>query len=155
MHPESAPRHFPELPMARVKLDIPEHPLFTAAISVRITDINYGGHLGNDSLLSLLHEARVQFLRHFGFTEHDIGGKGIIMTDAALVYKAEIFYGDALSIEVGIADLHSRGADITYRVMKSGTEAARAKTGIVFFDYGNRTIVSMPDEFKRIADTAA
>lgn len=136
--------------MPRVDLELPEKSVFSAEIPVRITDLNYGGHVGNDSLLSILHEARVQFLRHFGFTEHNIGGKGIIMSDAVLIYKAEIFYGDTLRVEIGVTDVHAHGADITYRVMNKGKEAVRAKTGIVFFDYEKRKISQMPPEFKAL-----
>jgi acyl-CoA thioesterase FadM len=134
--------------MPRVKLDLPERIVFTTEIPARITDINYGGHLGNDSLLSILHEARVQFLMKFGFTESNIGGVGIIMSDAVLVYKAEIFYGDKLTIELGVDELQLAGADITYRVLVREKEAARAKTGIVFFDYTDRKIVQIPQVFR-------
>jgi acyl-CoA thioesterase FadM len=133
--------------MARVKLDLPENPVFESVIPVRITDINYGGHVGNDALLSILHEARVQFLAHFGFSEDNIAGKAIIMTDAVLVYKSEIFYGTTLTIEIGVTDFHAHGADITYRVMDGDKEVARAKTGIVFFDYEHRKIIKAPEEF--------
>jgi acyl-CoA thioester hydrolase len=136
--------------MARVKLDLPENPVFAATVPVRITDLNYGGHVGNDTLLSILHEARVQFLAHFGFTEHNIGGKGIIMSDAVLVYKAEIFYGATLTIEIGVADLHAHGSDLTYKVMDGEKEVARAKTGIVFFDYEKRKIAPLPEEFRTL-----
>ena len=136
--------------MPRVKLELPDNPVFAATIPVRITDVNYGGHVGNDSLLSILHEARVQFLHHFGFTEHNVGGKGIIMSDAVLVYKAEIFYGVTLTVEIGVADVHGHGADITYRVLEGEKEVARAKTGIVFFDYEKRKIAQIPDEFGKL-----
>lgn len=135
--------------MARVKLDIPDRVVFTCEIPVRITDVNYGGHLGNDSLLSLLHEARVQLLRDFGFSEQNAGGKGIIMTDAVLVYKSEVFYGETLTIDVGVTDVLRHGLDFTYRVTSNGKEVARAKTGIVFFDYEQRAIATMPEEFKK------
>jgi acyl-CoA thioester hydrolase len=134
--------------MPRVKLDLPAGTVFTTEIPVRITDVNYGGHLGNDSLLSILHEARVQFLKKFGFTESNIGGVGIIMSDAVLVFKAEVFYGDMLTVEIGVDDLWAVGADISYRMLVRGKEAARAKTGIVFFDYANRKIVQTPQTFK-------
>ena len=134
--------------MPRVKLDLPEKVFFTTEIPVRITDINYGGHLGNDSLLSILHEARVRFLKQYGFTESNVSGAGIIISDAVLVYKAEVFYGDLLTIEIGVDDLQTIGADITYRVLSNGKEAARAKTGIVFFDYTARKIVQMPQTFR-------
>jgi acyl-CoA thioester hydrolase len=122
---------------------------------VRITDINYGGHLGNDSLLSLLHEARVRFLGHFGWSEADIGGVGILMSDAVLLYKAEVRYGETLTIEVGAAGLHSCGADITYRVVSRGQEVARAKTGIVFYDYSLRRVARTPAPFKAAVEAGA
>jgi len=64
--------------MPRVELELPERFQFVTEIPLRITDINYGGHLGNDALLSLLHEARVQFLRQYGFTEMNVDGRSII-----------------------------------------------------------------------------
>lgn len=134
--------------MARVKIDLPDRVVFSCEIPVRITDVNYGGHVGNDSLLSLLHEARVQFLRNFGFSAKNVAGKGIIMADAVLVYKSEIFYGETLTIDVGLADIQRHGLDLTYKVSSNGKEVARAKTGIVFFDYDKRAIASMPEEFK-------
>ncbi len=134
--------------MPRVKIDLPERVVFTCEIPVRITDVNYGGHVGNDSLLSLLHEARVQFLRHFGYSEKNVGGKGIIMADAVLVYKSEIFYGETLTVDVGLTDIQRHGLDMTYKVSSNGKEVARAKTGIVFFDYEKRTISSIPEEFR-------
>jgi acyl-CoA thioester hydrolase len=73
--------------MARVKLEIPETLPFSTEISVRIGDINYGGHLGNDAVLSIVHEARVRFLGSLGYTEMNVEGKGIIMTDAVVVFK--------------------------------------------------------------------
>jgi acyl-CoA thioesterase FadM len=134
--------------MARVKIDLPDRVVFSCEIPVRITDVNYGGHVGNDSILSLLHEARVQFLQNFGLSEQNAGGKGIIMADAVLVYKSEIFYGEILSIDVGLADIQRHGLDMTYKVSSNGKEVARAKTGIVFFDYDKRAIASMPKEFR-------
>jgi acyl-CoA thioesterase FadM len=138
--------------MARMKIDLPSRVLFSCTLPVRITDVNYDGHVGNDSLLSLLHEARLQFLRSMGYSEKDVEGKGIIMTDAVLVYKAEVFYGETLAVEVGVADVQRHGLDIVYRVTSNGKETARAKTGIAFFDYEKRSITSMPEEFRsRIA----
>jgi acyl-CoA thioesterase FadM len=134
--------------MARITIDLPERVVFTCEIPVRITDVNYNDHVGNDAILSFLHEARVQCLRQYGFSELNAGGKGIIMADAVLVYKSEIFYGETLTIEVGLADVQRHGLDMTYKVSSKGKEVARAKTGIVFFDYEKRVVVSMPDEFK-------
>ncbi|HLG31434.1 MAG TPA: thioesterase family protein [Ignavibacteriaceae bacterium] len=136
--------------MPRIKIEIPEKFLFKTEISVRISDINYGGHLGNDSLLSIIHEARVRFLKHLGYSEKEVEGIGIIMNDAAIQYKAESFYGDELLIEVGVIDFSKIGCDIVYRITNSDNkkEIALAKTGIVFFDYENKKVAPLPEKFK-------
>ena len=40
--------------MNRVSLHLPENFSFSTEIPIRITDVNYGGHVGNDSILSIL-----------------------------------------------------------------------------------------------------
>ena len=136
--------------MARIKLDLPESFMFTTEVAVRIGDINYGGHLGNDSVLSLVHEARVRFLRHYGFSEANVDGAGIIMTDAVIVYKSEGFYGDVVRIDVTVTDATRTGCDFVFLLTnkQTGKEIARAKTGIVFFDYNKRKIIEMPFKFR-------
>lgn len=136
--------------MARVKLDLPDVFAFQTEIPLRIGDINYGGHLGNDAVLSLVHEGRVRFLKHFGFSEMDVGGAGIIMSDAVIVYRSEAFYGETMVVDVTAHDFSRVGCDIVYRLsaQASKREVARAKTGIVFFDYEKRKTVSVPKVFR-------
>ncbi len=136
--------------MARVRLEIPENLPFTTEIPIRISDINYGGHLGNDAVLSIVHEARVQFFGHHGFTELDVDGTAIMMTDAVIVYRSEGFYGDVLAVEVGVSDMQSAGCDLVYRLRnrETGKEVARVKTGIVFVDPREKKIVPMPAAFR-------
>lgn len=132
--------------MARVKIALPPAFLFTAQLPVRITDLNYGAHLGNDALLSLLHEARVQCLAFVGVREVDPATQlGFIMADVAVEYKAEAFYGDVLRIEVGANDLSKYGFDLVYLVKnQAGQEVARAKTGMLAFDYNTRKLRALP-----------
>lgn len=135
--------------MARVQVDIPAHTHFEASIPIRITDLNYGAHLGNDALLSILHEARLQLLHHYGYTELKIGGASLIMADVAISYKGEGFYGDVLQIKMAFNDLNRYGFDITYHVLnQEGKEVARAKTGMLCFDYTERKLVSLPAEVR-------
>jgi acyl-CoA thioester hydrolase len=140
--------------MARVKLDLPETFDFTTEIPLRIGDINYGGHLGNDAVLSLLHEARVQFLRANEFSELDVDGAGIIMADSVIVYRSEAFYGETMVVDVAVNDFARVGCDILYRISDkdSGREVVRAKTGIVFFDYETRKAMAVPQAFKTLFD---
>lgn len=138
--------------MGRLRLDLPAEFLFSTDLTVRITDINYGGHLGNDALLALLQEARMQFLARYGFSEQDVGGAGMIMTDSLVVYMAEAFHGDRLTIGIALGELQTAGCDLFYRVVQkdSGKEVARAKTGMAFFDYGKRRVVAAPEKFRTV-----
>ncbi len=138
--------------MARIKLQLPENFIFTTEIPVRIGDINYGGHLGNDAVLSIIHESRLRFLNNYSYSECDIEGAGIILSDSVIIYKSEGFYGDILTIDVTAGDLNKYGCDIYYKISNKQTckEVARAKTGIVFFDYNNRKVLQTPEKFKAL-----
>ena len=136
--------------MARVKLDLNGVDfVFRTELDVRITDINYGRHVGNDALLGLLHEARLRFLAHFGFSEEDIGGVGMLMGDAVVQFKAVAFRGDRLVIEVGLRDVERRTFDLVYRATRVGDGAtvALAKTGMVAFDYARNQPAELPAAF--------
>ncbi len=137
--------------MARVRLQLPNNFSFRIEIPIRISDINYGGHLGNDAVLSIVHEARIQFLRNLGYSEFDIEGLGIIMTDAIIVYSSEGFYGDVLIVEVGTANFQSAYCDFVFRLTNKTTnkEVARAKTGIAFLNKQTRKISAVPDLFQK------
>jgi acyl-CoA thioester hydrolase len=136
--------------VSRVKLDLPAEFPFTTEVALRVSDINYGGHLGNDAVLALAQEARIRFLRSHGWSEGDVAGVGIIMADAVIVYRSEAFYGDVLTIDVAVADIQAFGCDLLYRMVNkgSGKEVARVKTGIVFFDYVRRKPTPVPKDFR-------
>ncbi len=135
--------------MARIELNLPDDFSFSTDVRVRISDINYGNHLGNDALLSLVHEARLQFLQSRGFSELDIDGCGLILTDAVILYKSQGFHGDLLSILAAVGDFNKYGCDFFFKVIQknSGKEVARAKTGIVFFDYNRQKMAPVPSAF--------
>ena len=134
--------------MPRIKLDLPDRFLFTTEIPVRITDLNYGSHLANDALLSIIHEARVRFLKELRYSETDIEGYGIIMGDAAIIYKSQAYYGDTLVIDVAVTDISRKSCDLFYRILNQDSRIiAYAKTGIVFFDYRNQKPVRIPEKF--------
>ena len=56
--------------MARLILSFPEDQYcFTTQLTVRVTDINAANHLSNDSMISMISEARARFLFDFGVQE--------------------------------------------------------------------------------------
>ncbi len=139
--------------MARIKIEQPATYSFSTTIPVRITDVNYGGHVGNDTVLSLIHEARMQFLKSLGYTEMNLAGTGMIMADVAIEFKSELFYGDIVIASVAANDLSRVGFDLVYKLEKESEGkrplVAIAKTGMICFDYEKKKIASLPDEARQ------
>jgi acyl-CoA thioester hydrolase len=136
--------------MARITIDLPTEFRFSTAISIRITDINYGGHAGNDTILSLVHEARMQFLNSAGYTEMNCGGTGLIMTDAAIEFKKELFYGEVVKVSVVATNFSKISFELFYKMEKQ-TEAktilvAKVKTSMVCFDYNAKKVTAFSPE---------
>ena len=135
--------------MQRIRIELPEQFHFTTNIPVRITDINYGNHVGNDTVLSIIHEARMQFLQHHGLTELNLGGPGIIMSDVGIQFKHELFYGDIVIASVAAGAFSKVAFDLYYKLEKRSGEnmllIAAAKTGMVCYDYDKKKTVSVPE----------
>ncbi len=143
--------------MARVKIIFPNQAaLFQCSVPVRITDVNYGNHLGNDALLSIIHEARMQLLASWNFSEMNAGGSSLIMADVMIAYKNESFYGDILEVAIYADELSSRSFDLLYHISTTRNnvklDIAHAKTGMICFDYNNRKVAIMQDALKQKLD---
>jgi acyl-CoA thioester hydrolase len=134
--------------MARIRIDLPEPFTFSTRISIRITDLNYGNHVGNDTVLSLIHEARVQFLKHYGYAELQLEGVGLIMSDAGIEFRSELFYGDIVTAFVKTGEFSRSGFDLYYKLMKDDSIVAIAKTGMVCYNYDTKKVVSVPSAVK-------
>jgi acyl-CoA thioester hydrolase len=134
--------------MPRVKIELPETFLFETSIQVRISDINYGGHLGNDSVLSIIHEARYRFFNSLGYKDElSIEGFGTIQADVAIAYKGEAFHGETIKVQIAVDEISRKSFELIYLLSTSEKEIARAKTGIAMFDYEANKVVSIPEAF--------
>ena len=137
--------------MARIKLVIPEPQIFSTNIGVRITDINYGNHVGNDAFVRIVHEARVQWLAAENYTELNIEGASLIMADLAVEYKGESFYGDVLKVEIAVGEISKAGFELYYQIIvnREGENIliAKAKTGMVCYNYEEKKVRELPQKF--------
>lgn len=137
--------------MARIKLNIPEKKIFATAIPVRITDINYGNHLGNDALVSIIHEARMKWLASGNYTELNIEGAALIMADLAVEYKGESYYGDVLQVVLAVDEISKVSFDLYFEITTVREEknipVANAKTGMVCYNYEAKKVSSLPESF--------
>jgi len=145
--------------MERIKINLPEQFKFSTTIAIRVTDLNYGGHVGNDVFLSLIQEARQQFLLHHGYAELQFDGYGLIMNDAAVEYKKELNYGDNLKIHVAATGFDKFGFDLFYKLEiikgEETTLAGKAKTGMLCYDYTNKKLARVPENAKEKLSGAA
>jgi acyl-CoA thioesterase FadM len=144
--------------MARIKIDLPATFPFSVQIPVRIRDINYGNHVGNDAILSIIHEARIQFLSNLGYKELDHeAGAGFIMADVAIAYKGEGFYGDIFDIAIAAGEFNPLGFELFYRITANRNgqtiTIAEAKTGMICFDYKAHKIAKLPADMRARLET--
>ena len=130
--------------MPRVEIALPERFPFSTTLEVRVGDLNYGNHVGNDQVLGLIHEARRRYIRSLGADEIGTDGMGFVIADAAVVYRAQAFYGDSLTIEVAAGEFQSRSCAFFYKVSKVGSVVAEARTGVVCFDFKAQKAQAFP-----------
>jgi len=128
---------------------------FIAKYTVGIGDINYGGHLGNDKALLIFHDARIQFLNHYGLSELNIGEqKGIIMVDAQLKYHRQVALHDKLTIEIQIEIENTKKFVVHYLIKNAITEkeVINGSTGMLCFDYAVQKVKQLPESFVNLFD---
>ncbi len=123
-------------------------------IPIRIADINYGNHVGNDAFVSIIHEARMQWLKQYDYTELQIEGIGLIMSDLVIEFKNESFYGDVAEVKLSTGDISRVGFELYYQVFANRNNElillANAKTGMICFDYKSRKVAAIPEKLQAI-----
>src|SRR5690606_30709479 len=133
---------------SRVKIELSGNNVFTTEIVLNVNDMNYGNHLSNERVLVLAHEARLRYLNSMDASELDCFGQSLIMSDAMIQYLGEGFRGDLVSIDVYLTNAHDYGFDLLYHMHVNGRELAKAKTGLLFFDYDKRKVAKAPSAWK-------
>ncbi|OEU73272.1 MAG: hypothetical protein BA874_12540 [Desulfuromonadales bacterium C00003068] len=123
---------------------------FTTAYQVRISDINYGNHVANSAVLNFFQDARIRYLKQLGnFSELDIGGCGIILPEANVKYRAEMFLADELEIGVRVTEMGRSSVTMSYRIERNGELTAEGTTALIAFDYTARKARRLPQPFKQ------
>ncbi len=141
--------------MPRVKLQEQSCYEFRYEVTLQVRDINYGGHLGNDALVGLLHEARINLLSRLGCSEMNLGDgqTGMIMGDLVVNFREEGFMLDQLQIDSHIGEMSQRSFRIFHRITKGDNLLALAETGLVTFNYARRAIAPIPAAFIEALNT--
>jgi YbgC/YbaW family acyl-CoA thioester hydrolase len=118
--------------------------------TVRVVDVNYGGHVANSAVLNFFQDGRIGYLKGLnGYSEMEIGGGcGIILPEANVKYLAEMFMGDELMIGVKVSEIGRSSFTMGYRIERDGQATAEGSTVLVCFDYEKRKPRRLPEEFR-------
>ena len=135
--------------MPRIKLLEQEVYEFQSTFQVRPQDVNYGGHVGNDNLVSLVGAARAFLLRSSGLSELNLGDgqTGLIITDLAVNYKAEAFMFDELIIDTHVGEIEPKGFRMFHRVRRDTKLVALVETGFLTYNYAAKKTSPVPAPF--------
>lgn len=136
--------------MPRIQYSLPEHFVFSTDLPIYTSHINWGGHLDNAQLLTLVSEARARFFQWLGYSEGQIEHCSIVVGDMLVQYKSEAFHGETMVVQMAATDFNRYGFDLAFQMsdQASGREVARGKQGIVFIDLVEKKVASLPEAFR-------
>jgi acyl-CoA thioester hydrolase len=124
---------------------------FIFPYTVRVADVNYGGHVANSAVLNIFQDARIALFASLGpFSELDLGGCGVIMPEAHVYFRAEMFMTDQLQVGVRCVKMKRSSFVLEYRIERDGELAAEGETPIVCFDYQKRKPCKIPPAFHQV-----
>lgn len=135
--------------MPRIDLEEQERYEFQYVTTVQPRDINYMGHLGNDSLISIVRTAQVNTLRSLNLSEMDLGDgqTGIVTYDIIARYKAEAFAFDEVLIETHIGEIKRTGFRLYHRLRKGQVVIALVEAGIATYNHTSKKVGPVPKAF--------
>ncbi len=124
---------------------------FQINIPVRISDINYGGHLGHAELIKISHQARLKMLASYSLNEMNIDGAGVIVKKLEVLYQGEAFFDEMLQIYIRISEIGKTSCQFEYKIFKNDDKpVAQVNETIVFMNYEKRCPVRVPSSIIRL-----
>lgn len=137
--------------MPRIQYDLPESFVFSTELPIYTSHINWGGHLDNAQLLSLVGEARSRFFLWLDYEERRVEDCSIVIGDALVQYKSEALYGETMLVHLAVTDFNRYGFDMAFQMIDkaTGREVARGKQGVVFIGLADKKISPLPEAFRQ------
>ncbi|MGB0454698.1 MAG: acyl-CoA thioesterase [Bacteriovoracaceae bacterium] len=134
----------------KIKIQIPDTKGLKRQEKVRITDLNYGKHVGNQTYYEYAHDARCHLLYEMGATELDFFGTSLIMADSACQYLGELKENDDFTITVHVGEILKMGFELFYEIQSEvkSKDIARIQTTLLCFDYETNKVTRLPEAAK-------
>lgn len=141
--------------MERVKINLPQNTLFSYHFKIEKEDINLANHMGNERILVYANTIRTQFFIHLDLLENNpITSLGTIVANHSINYKSEGFLGDEITCEVGVNNITECSFDLIFHFIKNKEKTlSMVRTGCVYYDYAQRKIHALPENFVQIFTT--
>lgn len=136
--------------MSRFLTELPEKFIYSKPYTVLFRDINATNHVGADRLLPMALEAQFGLIRSLGYKDAVVfEDAGLIMANSQTDYISETYYNDELRIDCGVDIISEKSFDIIYSIYNEtrDRETARIKARMLFFDYNQGKVISVPDGF--------
>ena len=129
--------------------------IFETKMSVRVSDLNYGNHVGHDKLISMIHHARLLFLNKNEFSEGNIGNNihqnkvGLIVAELSISYKNPLFLFDEILFQVYSGNIKNRSFDLITEIYNISNKKLIATCIVtcVAYDYSRNIPASIPETF--------
>lgn len=121
--------------MNKIQITENENPCFSYETKIRITDINYGNHLGHDKIISILHDARLSFFIQKKLSEINHENMYTFMLRSLTIdYKKECYLHEILIVEIYIGQIEKFTFELKYKVLKANEVIALCVTTLVCYN---------------------
>lgn len=125
---------------------------FSISLTVRVNDLNYANHVAHQNYFSFFQEARIAYLAQLGFSELDIDGYGMILTEATCKYKQQLWMNDTIQVGCRVSALAKKHFIMDYQILKMDSLCAEGRTVNLCYDYSSKKIVDLPQSFVRAVE---
>ncbi|MDR3260134.1 MAG: acyl-CoA thioesterase [Fusobacteriaceae bacterium] len=116
--------------------------------TIKEEDINYGGHVGNERALLFFQISRMSLFESLGFSELDIGDNiGIIQKKSYVEYNKELFLDEKIEVIIDKFLYTKASFTLFYKILSDGEIAIEGYTQLIAFDYANKKMKRIPNEF--------
>jgi acyl-CoA thioester hydrolase len=128
--------------------DNPQTHPYSIEIEVSFRDLDALGHVNNAVYLTYLETARIKYLLDLLELKR-LEALPVIMAEATCVYKSPAFFGERLTVGVGVTRFGGKSFDMAYRIESGdGRLVAIARTVQVMYDYAAARTIAAPESFK-------
>lgn len=123
------------------------------SLTIKETQLDVYGHVNNATYLTLLEEARWEWLneRNYGLDHIQKTKKGPVVLEVNLKYKKEIKVRDVISIETQALGFEGKVGQLKQTMVnQNGDLCAEAIFVFGFFDLAKRKLIEANEEWKKV-----